>query len=85
MQERQRFLMQLHSPYMASRAEKPAKHQCCVASMPMMIRILNSLAESNLLIGIISHVSELKEKIEKQIIVTKAKSGGSHVEIISGL
>ena len=45
------------------------------------IKVLNSLAESNLLIGIISHVSELKERIEKQVIVAKEKSGGSRVEI----
>lgn len=47
------------------------------------MHVLNSLAESNLLIGIISHVAELKEKIEKQVVVTKGKSGGSHVEIVS--
>lgn len=37
---------------------------------------------SNRLVGIISHVSELKEKIDKQIVVTKEKSGGSHTELI---
>jgi exonuclease SbcC len=33
-------------------------------------------------VGIISHVAELKEKIEKQIVVTKEKTGGSKVEIV---
>ena len=33
------------------------------------------------LVGIISHVSELKEKIDKKIVVTKEKSGGSRAEI----
>ena len=34
------------------------------------------------LVGIISHVPELKEKIDRQIRVTKDRSGGSRVEII---
>ena len=42
---------------------------------------LASLTEGNRLVGIISHVSELKERIDKQIIVTKLRSGGSHAEI----
>lgn len=33
------------------------------------------------LVGIISHVSELKEKIDKKIVITKEKSGGSRAEI----
>lgn len=40
---------------------------------------LASLTEGNRLVGIISHVEELKTKIEKQIIVKKEKSGGSYV------
>jgi len=51
-------------------------------TLAQAMKVLNSLAESNLLVGIISHVSELKEKIEKQIVVTKGKSGGSRVEIV---
>ena len=46
------------------------------------IKILNDLTENNRLVGIISHVSDLKEKIEKQIVVTKDKSGKSTVKII---
>ena len=38
---------------------------------------LAGLTEGNRLVGIISHVAELKERIDKQIIVTKEKSGGS--------
>ncbi len=37
---------------------------------------------SNLLVGIISHVAELRERIDKQIVVRKEMSGGSRVEII---
>ena len=42
---------------------------------------LASLTEGNRLVGIISHVAELKEKIDKQIIVTKDKMGGSNAAI----
>lgn len=50
-------------------------------SLRQAIRALSDLTEGNRLVGIISHVGELKEKIDKQIIVTKDKSNGSHVEI----
>jgi exonuclease SbcC len=50
-------------------------------ALQQAIKALSDLAEGNRLVGIISHVSELKEKIEKKIIVTKEKSGGSRVEI----
>ncbi len=42
---------------------------------------LSGLTEGNRLVGIISHVSELKERIDKQIVVTKQRSGGSRAEI----
>ncbi|MCD8369159.1 MAG: AAA family ATPase [Clostridiales bacterium] len=48
------------------------------------IRALGALADGKRLIGIISHVSELKERIEHKIIVTKScgRDGiGSHVEV----
>ncbi|MBR6700318.1 MAG: SMC family ATPase [Firmicutes bacterium] len=51
-------------------------------SLRQAIKTLNELTEGNRLVGIISHVSELKEKIDKQIIVIKEKSGGSRIEII---
>ena len=43
---------------------------------------LAGLTEGNRLVGIISHVSDLKQKIDKQIVVTKEKTGGSKAEII---
>ena len=46
-------------------------------SLNQAYRALAELTEGNRLVGIISHVAELKEKIDKQIIVTKNKSGGS--------
>ncbi|MGN0292839.1 MAG: AAA family ATPase [Lachnospiraceae bacterium] len=42
------------------------------------IRVLNELAGQNRLIGIISHVTELKEQIEQKLIVTRDEQG-SHV------
>lgn len=51
-------------------------------SLQQAMRALYGLTEGNRLVGIISHVSELKEKIDKQIVVTKEKSGGSRAEIV---
>lgn len=51
-------------------------------SLSQAIGALMSLATSNRLVGIISHVSELKEKIDKMIVVRKEKSGGSSTQII---
>lgn len=43
---------------------------------------LASLTEGNRLVGIISHVAELKERIDKQIVVRKEKCGGSTAGIL---
>ena len=51
-------------------------------SLSQAIRALSSLAEGNRLVGIISHVNELKERIEKQIVVKKEKTGGSRVSVV---
>ena len=51
-------------------------------SLRQALRALLSLTESNRLVGIISHVNELKEKIDRQIVVTKEKSGESSVKIV---
>lgn len=48
-------------------------------SLNQALNALSDLSEGNRLIGIISHVSELKSRIDKKIIVTKAKAGGSKV------
>jgi len=42
---------------------------------------LAGLTEGNRLVGIISHVTELKERIDRQIVVTKEKTGGSTARI----
>lgn len=43
---------------------------------------LDQLAGSRRLVGIISHVDSLKDRIEKQIVVTKQKDKGSMVKIV---
>ena len=51
-------------------------------SLRQAMNVLIQLSGSNRLVGIISHVAELKERIDKQIIVTKTPDNGSKVEII---
>ena len=49
------------------------------------INALNGLTEGSRLVGIISHVSELKDRIEKKIVVTKERNQegvGSRAEVI---
>lgn len=43
---------------------------------------LAGLTEGNRLVGIISHVAELKERIDRQIVVTKGTDGSSRAEIV---
>ena len=50
-------------------------------SLEQAIQTLLSLAEGDRLVGIISHVAELKERIDRQIVVTKTRTGGSTVRI----
>ena len=52
-------------------------------SLNQAYNTLAGLTEGNRLVGIISHVAELKERIDKQIVVTKEKSGGSKAQIIT--
>lgn len=46
------------------------------------IDALQGSAADTKLVGIISHVGELKEQIDRQVVVTKAPSGGSDVEVV---
>lgn len=52
-------------------------------SLQQAIRALSDLTEGNRLVGIISHVADLKEKIDRQIIVKKDQFGGSSITIIA--
>ena len=51
-------------------------------SLSQAMQALSGLTEGNKLIGIISHVGELKSRIDKQIVVTKDKAGGSRVSVV---
>ena len=53
-------------------------------SLKLAINTLQELSGGNRLVGIISHVNELKDKINEQIIVTKDISGGSKCRIVTG-
>ncbi len=46
-------------------------------SLEQAYRTLADLTEGNRLVGIISHVADLKEKIDRQIQITKSRTGGS--------
>ena len=50
-------------------------------SLEQAVQALAGLAESKRLVGIISHVDELKNRIDRQIVVKKERSGGSIAEI----
>lgn len=50
-------------------------------SLSLAISTLSGLCGENRLVGIISHVGELKKRIDKQINVTKDKLGNSKIEI----
>lgn len=51
-------------------------------SIEQAVRALAGLSEGRRLVGIISHVQALKQRIDKQIVVRKDKNGGSNAEII---
>lgn len=51
-------------------------------SREQAINTLNQLTDNHKLIGIISHVTELKERIDKKVIVTKS-TGGSKITVES--
>ena len=44
--------------------------------------MLSGLTEGDRLVGIISHVGALKDRIDRQVVVRKARTGGSTVELI---
>ncbi len=50
-------------------------------TLEQAINALSSLTEGNRLVGIISHVAELKNRIDRQIVVKKDRIGGSRAEI----
>ena len=45
------------------------------------MKVLQSLTQGQRTIGIISHVSELKEQVEQQLLIRKDMDGISHVKM----
>jgi exonuclease SbcC len=50
-------------------------------SLEQAIQILAGLTEGDRLIGIISHVDELKERIERQIVIERTTAGSSTLKM----
>ena len=50
-------------------------------SLENAVNILAGLSEGCRLVGIISHVARLRERIDRQIVVTKDRTGGSRVTV----
>ena len=51
-------------------------------SLDQAMKALEGLTEGDRLVGIISHVDDLKRRIDAQIVVTKTPRGGSRAEIV---
>ena len=51
-------------------------------SLEQAMRVLAGLTEGDRLVGIISHVGALKDRIDRQVVVRKARTGGSTVELV---
>ena len=50
-------------------------------SLEQAISILVSLSDCNRIVGIVSHVEELRSRIDKKLVVTKGQTG-SHVRLV---
>ena len=50
-------------------------------SLKLALRALTALSEGRTLVGVISHVAYLKERIPDQILVTKQRNGGSTISL----
>lgn len=54
------------------------------SALDTAIQALQALSEGSRLVGIISHVPELRQRVEKQIQVKKSRSAGSKVTVVGG-
>jgi exonuclease SbcC len=52
-------------------------------ALDQVMRSLSRLAQGDKLIGLISHVPEMKRRIDRQIVVKKDRLGGSRAEVIA--
>ena len=50
-------------------------------TLQQALRALTALSENRRLVGVISHVAQLKERIDRQIVVTKDRAGGSRIRV----
>ena len=50
-------------------------------TLQQALRALATLSENRRLVGVISHVAQLKERIDRQIVVTRRPDGGSIVRV----
>ena len=51
-------------------------------SLEQAMKALIELTKGERLVGIISHVNELKSRVDKQITVRKSKEGGSNAKVM---
>lgn len=51
-------------------------------TLNLAMKAISDLSDGTRLVGIISHVAELKNRIDKQIVVHKDKTGGSRAELV---
>ena len=51
-------------------------------SLSQALKVLTELGDGNRSVAIISHVAELKERIDKQVVVTINKFGGSKISVL---
>lgn len=51
-------------------------------ALEQAVRTLGQLTEGNKLVGMISHVSALKSRIDRQIVVSKTRGGSSTVQLV---
>ena len=66
----------LTAVYLAKMAPKGVKR-----FMEQAVSMLTSLTQGNRLVGVISHVEELGRRIDRKILVTKRREGGSSARI----
>lgn len=51
-------------------------------TLNLAMKAISNLSDGSHLVGIISHVTELKQKIDRQIVVHKDETGASYAEIV---
>ena len=53
-------------------------------SLEAALRVLAGLSQGKRMVGMISHVAELRERIYDQVIAQKERAGGSHITVKTG-